>query len=200
MSTIETIKKYEIYIILSLLFIYFVGYTVFLTSSSYDSNSISPIEWIFGIMGFLTCMWLSAYLKRTIFEDNEETKNIFQIGLYGSITTILMVALIVANVYNVKGLNDPNWTRYNLIIFPLLGGLVLISEEATIHFFNYMFKIKHYNVALSITDSRRSTNSSPLSSPMSSTASSTVSSSEINPGSMNQDLTMFDFYNPNKGE
>ena len=94
---------------------------------------------------FFCGLWLSSYLNRTIFSDeNDNSKNILFIIFIGIVSIIVMSAAIVANIYNVKGINNQTWVKYNQILFPLYGGLILISEESVRHFIHYILVEKTY--------------------------------------------------------
>jgi membrane protease YdiL (CAAX protease family) len=119
--------------------IYFIWYTIFITSSNYDINSVSNLELGLGIFGFICGLWLSSYLHRTIFKDKvDNTKHISFIIVIGIIAITLMGCAIIANIYNVKGVENIDWIKYNQILFPLYGGIILISEESVNNIIYYI--------------------------------------------------------------
>ena len=134
-------NKYIIELILLIISfcIYFIWYSIYITSSKYDINSVNNLELGLGVFGFICGLWLSSYLQRTIFKDKvDNTKYIWFILVIGIISFTLMGCAIIANIYNVKGVENIDWIKYNQILFPLYGGVILISEEAVNHIINYL--------------------------------------------------------------
>jgi hypothetical protein len=126
--------------------IYFIWYTIFITSSKYDINSVSNLELGLGIFGFICGLWLSSYLHRTIFKEKvDNTKYIWIIIVIGIISFALMGCAIIANIYNVKGVENIDWIKYNQILFPLYGGIILISEESVNNIIYYLSSQKENN-------------------------------------------------------
>ena len=76
-------NKYIIELILLIISfcIYFIWYSIYITSSKYDINSVSNLELGLGVFGFICGLWLSSYLQRTIFKDkvdNTKRGNIYE--------------------------------------------------------------------------------------------------------------------------
>ena len=134
------------FILLTVCFIiYFSWYSSYLFSPDYQGTSVSTTEMGLSTFGFICGIWLSTFLHRTIFNDANESKNIWFIIFIGIIGIITMSFAIVANLYNIKGILNIGWVQYNQILFPLYGGLILISEESFRHFIHYLLSEKKYN-------------------------------------------------------
>lgn len=149
----------ELGLIFICVIIYFVTYGLFITGSSFDPEIVSTTEIVLSIFGFILGLWISAYLHRTIFNNEQnDGKNIWTIGIIGIVSIIMMSFAIIANMHNVKGINSSKWIQYDQILFPLYGGLILISEESLRHFIHYMLSEKKYDIELSFV--KRSENGS----------------------------------------
>lgn len=141
-------NKYIIELILLIISfcIYFIWYSIYITSSNYDINSVSNLELGLGVFGFICGLWLSSYLQRTIFKDKvDNTKYIWFIVVIGIISFTLMGCAIIANIYNVKGVENIDWIKYNQILFPLYGGIILISEQSVNNIIHYISSDKENN-------------------------------------------------------
>ena len=156
-------NKYIIELILLIISfcIYFIWYSIYITGSNYDINSVNNIELILGLFGFICGLWLSSYLHRTIFKNEPiEKKNIMIIAVIGIIAITLMGCAIIANIHNIKSSTNIHWIKYNQILFPLYGGIILISEEAVNHIINYLSIQKENNTEYSFSSFSTSTEDS----------------------------------------
>jgi hypothetical protein len=138
----------ESIILLFCLILYLSLYSVFITGSSYDPDSVSYTELSLGVFGFIIGMWISSFFRKTIFDDEIKNKNIYIILIIGIVSTIVMSCAIIANIYNVKGIRNFKWVQYNQILFPLYGGLILISENS----FKYISQYILYEINNNFSD------------------------------------------------
>lgn len=138
----------EIILLTICLIIYLSWYSIFITSSNHDPNIVSSTEISLGIFGFLCGLWIATFFNRTIFNDKNENKNIWIIIIIGLISTTVMTLSIIANIYNFKGIHNLYWEQYNQILFPLFGGLILISENSFRNISYYILNEKNYNTNL----------------------------------------------------
>ena len=136
----------EFIILLFCLILYLSLYGTFITGSNYESERVSYTELCLGIFGFIIGLWLSSFFHKSIFNGINEDKNIYIIIIIGVISTITMSCAIIANIYNVKGINNDNWIKYNQILFPLYGGLILVSEESFRHISHYILNDRNNNL------------------------------------------------------
>jgi len=124
--------------------IYFSWYSSHIYGPNYNPTNVSNVEIGLGIFGFICGIWLSVYLRRKVFNDNSDVKNIWFIIFIGLIGILTMSFSIIAIIYNVKSVNNSDWTKYHQLLFPLYGGLILISEESVRHFIHYILNEKNY--------------------------------------------------------
>ena len=138
-QTIQTII-----LIIGFLF-YFIGYSIYISGSDYDPNSVHNPEIAYGVLGFILGLLLSAYLHTYVFyEDDHNNKNITIIFFIGIICISLIAISSITNLYNIKNVQNVKWTQFNQILFPLYGGLILTAEESTRHIILYLFSQQEY--------------------------------------------------------
>jgi hypothetical protein len=137
----------ELGLLFTCIIIYIISMSVFITGPYYNLSDLSNIEVGLGIFGFFCGIWLSVFLHRTIFNDEDESKNIVIILSIGIISSIIMSVSLISNLYSIKGVVNLTWIQYNQILFPLYGGLIFIIEEAFTHLIHFILKEKTYNTS-----------------------------------------------------
>jgi len=100
------------------------------------NNEVSGFDIFLSIWGFILGLFISSFITRFLFR--EYNKNITIIILTFIISIILLILYYIASNYVQNDNTNNTWTKYNQYIFPLVGGLLLISEDAINHIFDYM--------------------------------------------------------------
>jgi hypothetical protein len=98
------------------------------------NDDVSTLDIIISIWGFILGLFVSSFVTRFIFREYSSNITIILITFIFSIS-ILILYYVGTNYQNAD--NGENWVRYNQIVFPLVGGLFLISEDAINHLFEY---------------------------------------------------------------
>jgi hypothetical protein len=104
-----------------------------IVSSSHVRN-VSTLDIVISIWGFVLGLFVSSFVTRFVFR--EYSSNITIITITFIISMIILILYHVGSNYQNTDDND-NWIRYNQIVFPLFGGLLLISQDAINHLFEY---------------------------------------------------------------
>jgi len=97
-------------------------------------NNVTNLDIIISIWGLILGLFISSFVTRFIFREYRSNISIITITFFISIT-FLIIYYISINYRNTET-NKP-WITYNQIIFPLIGGLFLISEDSINHFLDY---------------------------------------------------------------
>ena len=97
-------------------------------------NNVTSLDIIISVWGLILGLFISSFVTRFIFREYRSNISIISITFFISIT-FLIIYYISINYRNAES-NKP-WITYNQIVFPLIGGLFLISEDSINHFLDY---------------------------------------------------------------
>lgn len=131
-------KYIQLIFILTSFIIYFTLYSLYVTSTSYVTEDVTTFEICMAVYGVIISLILSYYLNKYVFNEDEK-KYIIYIFIIGIISIVIVGTTVISNIYSIKNLPNPHWTKFNQIILPLFGGFILISEESIRHIFHWMF-------------------------------------------------------------
>jgi hypothetical protein len=136
---ITKIDIVHIFIIIIMIIIYIILLS-YAPVSQTDENSkdnkseVSTLDIVISIWGFILGLFVSSFVTRFIFREYNSNIIIISITFFIALT-ILILYYIGINYETLD--NGNNWIRYNQVVFPLIGGLFLISEDAISHLFEY---------------------------------------------------------------
>lgn len=99
-----------------------------------NKSDVSTLDIAISIWGFILGLFVSSFVTRFIFREYNSNIIIISITFFIALT-ILILYYIGINYETLE--NGNNWIRYNQVVFPLIGGLFLISEDAINHLFEY---------------------------------------------------------------
>jgi len=98
------------------------------------NEEVTNLDLIISVWGFILGLFISSFVTRFVFREYSSNITIITVTFFCSL--LLLILYYIGSNYQNKHINN-NWIRYNQIIFPLIGGLFLISEDAINHLFEY---------------------------------------------------------------
>jgi hypothetical protein len=102
--------------------------------SDLSNTNVTVVDITCSVWGFILGLFVSSFITRFVFR--EYGTNITVITTTFIIALTALILYYIVSSFQEKNIDTPIG-KYSQIIYPLLGGLFLISEDAINHFFDY---------------------------------------------------------------